>query len=52
MKYAFIILAAVFAFGLSYGGIVTEISGKVDILSGDKWQKAALAMEVKTGLSG
>jgi|GEM_PF-2185942 len=49
MKYAFIILSAVFAFGLSYGGMVTEISGKVDILSGDKWQKAVLAMEVKTG---
>jgi hypothetical protein len=49
MKYVFIIITVVFTFGLSYGGMVTEISGKVDILSGDKWQKAVLAMEVKTG---
>jgi hypothetical protein len=36
-------------FGLTHGGTIKDMTGKVDILGGDKWQKAALSMEIKNG---
>lgn len=42
------VMTALF-FVLSYGGTVKDMSGKVDVLSGDKWQKASLSMEINNG---